>query len=133
MQLNLSFLIDPRDVPDKFLIKGLEDPRIRNEKFFRSFTAWVDSYFCTKQKKDLVHNKNERDGLILFLYQASKPELLEKNRKFTIVHEMAHLLHHHQSDREKIIDNGYACSNLLKDAALAVTAAITGTYFLTVL
>ncbi len=59
VKLNLSFLIDPRDVPEKFLVKSMEDPKIHDETFIRSFTAWVDSYFHTKCKKDLADNKKE--------------------------------------------------------------------------
>jgi hypothetical protein len=128
IRLDPSFFIDPQDVPKEFIIYSMQDTRIQDENFINDFIKWLKEYFKSDALTPEKFDKTERIYLILFLFRASRPELLEKLRRFIIVHELAHFLPYDQAVRLAFQrDIGFAT---IKSFSCTFTAAYAALYFL---
>src|SRR5580700_6698787 len=81
IHVGLDCLIDPSDVPKKFLISSMHDPRINNREFVNELVDWVLEYFKTGKCSDEI-SESEKLELIYFIFIIKNPQLFEKNKKF---------------------------------------------------
>lgn len=117
VQIDLTFLIKAKDIPKRFIIKSPDDRRIREEKFTREVIDWINAYFKNEQLSYPL-KKIRKISLMLMLYRAKDPELLEKAREWEIMHELGHLRLNHVQTRAS-----FHFENIFKMATLSVIAS----------
>lgn len=127
--LDASYFIDPKDVPSGFIIHSMDDERINDEAFINGFINWLSKYFELGALKPENITKKEKVDLILFLFKASNPDLMEKDRGFTLAREAAHLLCQH-TEKNNYKHGLLFLSGLLKSALLAGVVGVGGNYLL---
>lgn len=88
IKLNLSFLVSAKDVPKPFLLQSMNDPKIYQKSFMKQVVSWINRHFGIEHDSSQLDPK-EKEGIVLLLFRANQPQLLEKSRKWEIVQLMA--------------------------------------------
>lgn len=92
IQLPSWFLLRYDDIPQRFRIDDIDDPRIRDQDFLNDLARWINGKF---REAGICHVVRFADygifqTVILLLRDR---DLFEKSKDFILAHELAHLNH----------------------------------------
>src|ERR1043165_7510643 len=89
------FLLKQEDIPPRFLVDDVNDPRLTNDQFLNEFSNWINDTLKDSGLASVCRQASPRDlqNIILLLRDR---EQFEKSKDFTLAHESAHLLYEEQ-------------------------------------
>ena len=94
IDLNVLFLLNPKEIPLKFHITNPDDPRLLDEAFLHDFIEWVKTHLKVSHSGFI--NIKEKILIRLFLLIINNPKLFRACRDFGLAHECAHLACNHR-------------------------------------
>ncbi len=92
IQLPSWFLLRYDDIPERFRLASVDDPRVTNQDFLNDLAGWINGKL---QEAGISHLVRPADYGILqsTIMMLRDPELFEKSKDFILGHELAHLNH----------------------------------------
>lgn len=86
------FLFRYDDIPERFRLASVDDPRVTNRDFLNDLAGWINGKL---QEAGISHLVRPADYGILqsTIMTMRDPELFEKSKDFILGHELAHLNH----------------------------------------
>jgi Zn-dependent protease with chaperone function len=85
-------LISPNEFPAHLQVKDLNDPRLDDPKFFEQVADWISEVFLLPRSKVSWMDKHT---FKLYLRLMENPEMATKALHFIYLHELGHILRHH--------------------------------------
>lgn len=88
--LPFLFFFKTKDIPHKFMITGIDDPKLLSEEFLQQVADFVHDLFFLPKK---TLSSFEKLAIRTFLLFIRDPKLSEDAKHFTLHHEMGHIVH----------------------------------------
>lgn len=104
MQIPSWFLFRAEDIPVRFHIANLDDPRMTDPNFLNQMADWMNEKIREAGLTSLCRPA-DRGVLQHVIKLLRDPSLYEKSRDFIIGHEMAHLAHSLEMDKTSSIQD----------------------------
>lgn len=89
----VSFLLEKKDLPERFYIENLNDPKLSDTNFLKDFHNWVLKYFYINIKN--AENKFDPKASKTLLILLNDFEKYDLAKQFVICHELAHCILNH--------------------------------------
>ncbi len=86
------FLFKYEDIPARFRVADINDPRLTNTGFLNEVAHWMNEKIGEAGLSGICRPA-DRGRLQAFLKLLRDPEFYEKSKEFTLGHELAHLSH----------------------------------------
>lgn len=88
-------LLKHEDIPSRFLIDDVNDPRLFNERFLDEFADWINEKL--KDSDLFMGRPDSSTGLLQKLILLLRdPDLFEKSKDFILGHELGHMLYNNE-------------------------------------
>ncbi len=88
-------LLKYEDIPARFLIDDVNDPRLFNESFLDEFAAWIDEKL--KDSGLFLRRPDSSTGLLQKLILLLRDrDLFEKSKDFILGHELGHMVYNNE-------------------------------------
>jgi len=98
------FLFKYEDIPERFRIRDMSDPRFNDSRFLNEVAGWMNEKIA-ELGLTTICRPADREILKNFIYILRDPSLFEKGKDFIIGHELAHLAHFQEGLAIKLYDS----------------------------
>ncbi len=92
IRLPTWFLFKYDDIPHRFHVANLDDPRLADQNFLNELARWMNEKFQEAGLSSVVR-RADHGILQTVIKKMREQELYEKCKDFTLCHELAHLNH----------------------------------------
>ena len=90
IELPTWYLFKHEDIPSRFLIQDINDPRLVDERFLEEFSNWINDKLTEGGLSSIRRSSTPSDIQRLILLLRDR-DLFEKTKDFTIGHELGHI------------------------------------------
>src|SRR5579862_5810098 len=93
IKLPTWYLLKYEDIPSRFLIHDINDSRLSDEHFLQEFSDWINVQLTASGLSSVCRSSKPIDLQRLILLLRDR-DLFEKNKDFSIAHELGHIAYY---------------------------------------